>query len=177
MQLEWRTVAAAIVSATLFSSGLLEAHLFGVSAAPPKLGSRLPRSARPTDKLIMIQSADIAEEFSFTAGGRMFFIGANSKHRVRHVEVRDPEFSTVEGVRVGDRVQDVLKTPGARWGQFPGCFAFVMLPSGWAAGFWPVQSDQAKPGPDKYVYLDLKSPADVPSTMRVGFIFKSIYLR
>jgi hypothetical protein len=125
----------------------------------------------------MIQSADIAEEFSLSIEGRTLFLGVNSKHRVSHVEIRDPQFFTPEAVRVGTLVKSALSVPGARFGRWPGCFAFVVLPSGWAAGFWPLQADPSKPASDKLAYLDLKDAADVPDTMTVGFIFKSIYLR
>jgi hypothetical protein len=93
--------------------------------------------------MIMIHSADIAEEYSLAVGRWVFFIGANSKRRVSHVEIRDPQFATDEGVRVGDSVKAVLKVKGARFVQLPGCFAFVKLPSGWAAGFWPIQTGQS----------------------------------
>ena len=165
------------LAATLVCWLLVPLALFSGSAVIPQPGSRLPRTARPTGKLIMIHSADIAEEFSLSVGGRVFSLGVSSKHRVSHIETRDPQFITPEGVRVGNLVSSALNVPGARFGQWPGCFAFVVLPSGWAAGFWPVKADLSKPTPDKLVYLDLKNPADVPATMTVGFVFKSIYLR
>ena len=168
---------AKLVVATLVFWLLEPPPLFSGSAVLPKPGSRLPRNARPTGKLIMIQSADIAEEFSLSVEGRVFSLSVSSKRRVSHIETRDPQFTTPEGVRVGSLVSSALNVPGARFGRWPGCFASVILPSGWAAGFWPVQTDLSKPASDKLVYLDLKNAADVPDTMTVGFVFKSIYLR
>jgi hypothetical protein len=168
---------AKLLVATLVCWLLEPPPLFSGSAVVPKLGSRLPRTARPTGKLIMIHSADLAEEFNLSVEGRIFSLGVSSKRRVSHIETRDPQFTTPEGVRVGNLVRSALNVPGARFGQWPGCFAFVVLPSGWAAGFWPVQTDLSRPASDKVVYLDLKNAADVPDTMIVGFVFKSMYLR
>ena len=168
---------AKLVAATLVCWLLEPLPVFPGSAVLPKPGSRLPRTARPTGKFIMIQSADVAEEFTLSVEGRVFSLGVSSKRRVSHIETRDPQFTTPEGVRVGSLVSTALNVHGARFGQWPGCFAFVVLPSGWAAGFWPVQTDPSKPASGKPIYMELKTAADVPDTMPVGFVFKSIYLR
>ena len=99
------------------------------------LGSKVPRAAQETGKLIMIHSADKAREFRLRVRGREFFLGVNSKLRVSHVEIRDPEFVSPEGVRVGDPVSKALSLPGVSFQALPVCFAYELLPSGWAAGF------------------------------------------
>ena len=146
------------------------------SVAPPRIGSRLPRKARSTGNVILIQSADLAEEFRLTVGERTYFLGVSSKHRVSHIEIRDREFTSPDGIRVGDPVKRALQVPGATLHQWPGCFAFVRLPSGWAAGFWPIEQKNSKQGPYVLVHPALEGAAEVPGTMSVGFIFKSRYL-
>ena len=160
--------------AVAFWSLLLFGSLDVYSKDPdlPKLGSRAPRAAQETGKLIMIHPADLAREFRLSLQGREFFLGVNSKLRVSHIEVRDPQFVTPEGVRVGDPVQKTLNLAGASFQALPGCFAYVLLPSGWAAGFWPLSLDTSKQG----AYSAPRNAEDVPNSAVVSFIFRSIYL-
>jgi hypothetical protein len=125
----------------------------------------------------MIHSAQIVDEFRLRIEGREFFLGVTSEHRVWHIETRDAQFGTPEGIRVGDAVAKALSVPGASFHQLPGCFAYVRLPSGWAAGFWPVTLDESKPGSGKFAYLEMNTIDAVPKTAVVGFVFKSIYVR
>ena len=157
-----------------FLAGLTGASLDAEDHPLPKLRSRVPRRATPTDKLLMIHSAQLADEFRLTAAGVEFRLGVVSG-KVWHIETRDPAFTTPEGVRVGDRIVDLLARPGVSYRQLLGCFAYVILPSGWCAGFWPVRIGEKESDRGKVFYSDMKSPADVPATVISTFLFKSIY--
>ena len=157
-----------------FLAGLAGASLDAKDIPLPKLRSRVPRRATPTHNLLMIHSAQMANEFRLTVAGVEFLLGVVSG-KVWHIETRDPAFATPEGIRVRQRIVDLLALPGTSFNQLPGCFAFVTLPSGWCAGFWPVGIGEKESERGKLFYSDMRSPADVPATVIASFVFKSIY--
>ncbi len=109
-----------------------------------ELGDELPEDAIQTGHLVLVSSAQLSPSYIIMRGEHVYEVTVHIEVRdgkvvsiIDYISPLDKEFTTPEGIRVGDSFEkvrrvskeDVIREPG--WG----FYAYIKLPSGWGAAF------------------------------------------
>jgi len=126
--------------------------------AMPRIGEKFESGGRQHD-LLLITSPSSADPCYFCRYGDIdLMVAVDDDNDIIHISTDDEDFVTPEGVRVGTILRDILAIPGTQLSEVRGWAYIVVLPSGWTAAFFDVDTNNAvaptTDTPVKWLFMD-----------------------
>ncbi|MCB1044710.1 MAG: hypothetical protein KDC35_17335 [Acidobacteria bacterium] len=121
-------------------SGLLTAFcLFGDYPRLPllEIGDPVPFDAIDTSVMVFLSEHEMVDEWKWLFQGVEYFLGVDSKSRVKYLSTYSRTVLPPEGIGVGATLEDVQKVNGIiRERNWEDYWYVIVLPSGWKLGFY-----------------------------------------
>lgn len=125
----------------------------------PVIGDILPDSFKTRNHVqILTTSSSSIDSYNWHSETFDCIVGVDEDERINFISTSDQRFITPEGISVGMKLEEVLKTHSGELLADPGWAYFIVLPSGWNAAF-------------TVGYTMTESKPD--DTTKVAFLFKN----